>query len=79
MTKAYLDGKGDTIKMSKRQVVHYMKIEGEFLGFLAGLAAKALPFLARPFSQHWRLGHCQVSGLHLLRRLLTKPWEMDCI
>jgi len=47
MTKAYLDGKGVTIKMSKRQVVHNMKIEGGFLGFLAGLAAKALPFLAK--------------------------------
>ena len=33
--------------MSRRQVVHNMKIEGEFLGFLAGLAAKALPFLAK--------------------------------
>jgi len=47
MTKAYQDGKGITIKMSKRQVVHNMKIEGGFLGFLAGLAAKALPFLAK--------------------------------
>jgi len=49
MTKAYQDGKGKgvTIKMSKRQVVHNMKIEGGFLGFLAGLAAKALPFLAK--------------------------------
>jgi len=46
-TKAYWDGKGITIKMSKRQVVHNMKIEGGFLGFLAGLAAKALPFLAK--------------------------------
>jgi len=47
MTKAYRDGKGITIKVSKRQVVHNMKIEGGFLGFLAGLAAKALPFLAK--------------------------------
>ena len=47
MTKAYQDGKGITIKMSKRQVVHTMKIDGGFLGFLAGLAAKALPFLAK--------------------------------
>jgi len=47
MTKAYQDGKGITIKMSKRQVVHNMKIEGGFLRFLAGLAAKALPFLAK--------------------------------
>jgi len=47
MTKAYLDGKGITIKMSKRQVVHNMNIENGLLGFLAGLAAKALPFLAK--------------------------------
>ena len=47
MTKAYRDGKSITIKMSKCQVVHNMKIEGGFLGFLAGLAAKALPFLAK--------------------------------
>jgi len=47
MTKAYHDGKGIAIKMSKRQVVHNMKIEGGFLGFLAGLAAKALPFLVK--------------------------------
>jgi len=79
MTKAYLDGKGVTIKMNKCQVVHNMKIEGGFLGFLAGLAAKALPFWQRPFSQHWRLGHGQVSGLHLLRRLIAKAWEKDCI
>jgi len=46
MTNAYWDGKGITIKMSKRQVVHNMKIEGGFLGFLAGLATKVLPFLA---------------------------------
>jgi len=47
MTKAYQDGKGITIKMSKRQVVHNMKIEGGFREFLAGLAAKVLPCLAK--------------------------------
>ena len=47
MTKAYQDGKGITIKMRKRQVVHIMKTEGGFLSFLAGLAAKALSFLAK--------------------------------
>jgi len=47
MTKAYQDGKGITIKMSKRQVVHNMKTEGGFLSFLACLAANALPFLAK--------------------------------
>ena len=47
MTKAYQDGKGVAIKMSKRQVVHNMKNKGGILGFLAGLAAKVLPFLAK--------------------------------
>ena len=47
MTKACQDGKGVTIKMSKHQVVHNMKTEGGFLSMLAGLAAKALPFLAK--------------------------------
>jgi len=42
MKKAYENGKGITIKMSKRQVVHNIKAEGGFLGFLAGLAARAL-------------------------------------
>jgi len=37
--KAYENGKGITIKMSKRQVVHNIKTEGGFLGMLAGLAA----------------------------------------
>ena len=47
MTKAYQDGKRVTINMSNRQVVHNMNIEGRILGFLAGLAAKALPLLAK--------------------------------
>ena len=47
MTKAYENGKGITIKISKRQVEHNKTIEGGFLSLLAGLAAKALPFLAK--------------------------------
>ena len=47
MTTAYDNGKGITIKMSRRHVVHSIKIEGRILGFLAGLAAKALPFMAK--------------------------------
>jgi len=47
MTKACENGKGITIKMSKRQVVHNMKIEGGILGFFAGLAAKVLPLLPK--------------------------------
>ena len=33
--------------MSSRQLKHNMKVEGGFLGLLAGLAARALPMLAK--------------------------------
>ena len=39
--KAYKEKKGMTIRMSKTQLVHNMKIEGGFLPALAGL----IPFL----------------------------------
>ena len=45
MTKAYQNGKGITLKMSKRQVVHNLFTICGFLSMSAGLAAKALPFL----------------------------------
>ena len=47
LAKAYENGKGITIRMSSRQLKHNMKIEGGFLGLLAGLAARALPMLAK--------------------------------
>ena len=45
--KAYEGRKGVTIKMSKTQLSHNMKVEGGFLGMLASLAARALPMLAK--------------------------------
>ena len=45
LKKAYETGKGVTIKMSKTQIAHNMKIEGGFLPLLAGLASQAIPFL----------------------------------
>jgi len=45
LKKAYETGRGITIKLSKMQLAHNMKIEGGFLPLLAGLAAKAIPFL----------------------------------
>ena len=54
--KAYEGGKGVTIKMSKTQLVHNMKVEGGFLGLLARAAARTiapilsktvLPFIAK--------------------------------
>ena len=64
MTKAYQDGKGITIKLSKRQVFHSMKIEGGFLGFLAGLAAKVLPCLAKTLANigNWSTVRCWVDS-----------------
>ena len=47
LAKAYENGKGITIKMSSRQLKHNTKVEGGFLGLLAGLAARALPMLAK--------------------------------
>ena len=47
MTKAHENGKGITIRMSSNQLKHNRKIEGIFLGLLAGLAARAIPMLAK--------------------------------
>ena len=47
LAKAYENGKGITIRMSLRQLKHNTKVEGGFLGLLAGLAARALPMLAK--------------------------------
>ena len=45
LKKAHQAGKGVTIKMSKSQVAHNMKVQGGFLLLLAGLTSQALPFL----------------------------------
>ena len=47
LAKALENGKGITIRMSSKQLKHNTKIEGGFLGLLAGLAARALPMVAR--------------------------------
>ena len=47
LAKAYEDGKGITVRMSSRQLKHNTKVEGGFLDLLAGLAARALPMLAK--------------------------------
>ena len=58
LAKAHENGKGITIRMSSKQLKHNTKIEGGFLGLLAGLAARALPMLART-----ALGVGALSGL----------------
>ena len=47
MTKAHENGTGITIRMTSKQINHNTKIEGGFFGLLAGLAARALPMLAK--------------------------------
>ena len=72
MTKAYQNGKGITIKMSKRQVAHNIKTEGGFLSFLAGLAAKALPFLVKPVHPTWATGALSGVGSALAQKATNK-------
>ena len=47
MAKAHENGRGITIRMTSKQLKHNMKTEGGFLGLLAGLAARALPMIAK--------------------------------
>ena len=61
LAKAHEDGKGITIRMSSKQLKHNMKVEGGFLGLLAGLAARAIPMLAKTVLP--ALGVGALSGL----------------
>ena len=61
IAKAYESGKGITIKMSKSQLKHNTTIEGGFLPMLAGLAASAIPMLAKTVLP--ALGVGALSGL----------------
>ena len=55
------DGKSFIIRMSSKQLKHNMKVEGGFLGLLAGLAARALPMIAKTVLP--ALGVGALSGL----------------
>ena len=61
LARAHENGKGITIRMSSRQLKHNMKIEGGFLGLLAGLAMRALPMITRTVLP--ALGVGALSGL----------------
>ena len=61
LAKAHEDGKGITIRMSSKQLKHNIKVEGSFLGLLAGLAARALPMLPKTVLP--ALGVGALSGL----------------
>ena len=61
IAKAHENGKGITIRMTSKQLKHNTRIEGGFLGLLAGLAARALPMLAKTVLP--ALGVGALSGL----------------
>ena len=61
LAKAHENGKGITIRMTSKQLKHNTKIEGGFLGLLAGLAARAIPMLAKTVLP--ALGVGALSGL----------------
>ena len=61
LAKAHENGKSITIRMSSKRLKHNTKIEGGFLGLLAGLAARALPMVARTVLP--ALGVGALSGL----------------
>ena len=61
LAKAHENDKGTTIRMSLDQLKHNTKVEGGFLGLLAGLAARALPMLAKTVLP--ALGVGALSGL----------------
>ena len=61
LVEAQENGKGITIRMISNQLKHNKKIEGGFLGLLAGLAARALPLVAKTVLP--ALGVVALSGL----------------
>ena len=78
-------GKRVTFRMSKKQLKHNLKVEGGFLGLLAGLAARALPMIAKTVLPALGVGalsglastgvsKAMGSGLYLKRGLLTE-WK----
>ena len=86
--KAYESKKGLTIKMSLKQLKHNMKVEGGFLGLLAGLAARALPMVARTVLPalgvgalsglaSTRVSKAMGSGLYLKKGGLVSQVETD--
>ena len=86
LAKAHEDGKGITIRMSSKQLKHNMKVEGGFLGLLAGLAARALPMLAKTVLPALGVGalsglassgvqKAMGSGLYLKKGALLAKWK----
>ena len=66
--------------MSSRQLKHNTKVEGGFLGLLAGLAARALPMLEKtvlPALASTGVQKAMGSGLYLKKGSLVSEVETD--
>ena len=84
LAKAHEDGKGITIRMTSKQLKHNMKVEGGFLGLLAGLAARALPMIAKTVLPALGVGALSTgvqkamgNGLYLKKGGLISQVETD--
>ena len=86
LAKAHEDGKGITIRMTSKQLKHNMKTEGEFLGLLAGLTARALPMIAKTVLPALGVGalsglassgvqKAMGNGLYLKTEVLLVKWK----
>ena len=88
LAKAHENGKGITIRMGSKQLKHNTKIEVGFLGLLAGLAARALPMIAKTVLPALGVGalsglastgvqKAMGSGLYLKKRGIVSQVETD--
>ena len=78
LTKAFQNRKGVRLTMSPTQLKHNLTMEGGFLGMLAGLAARALPFLAT--AAKTILPHLGIGALTgVLMQEFRSLWERDYI
>ena len=88
LAKAHENGKGIMIRMTSKQLKRNTKIEGGFFGLLAGLAARALPMIAKTILPTLGVGafsglassgvqKAMGSGLYLKKGGLVSQVEAD--
>lgn len=65
--------KGVTLKLSLAQVKYNLKVEGGFLGMLAGLAARVLPFLLKTVAPALATGAISGIANNLSQKALGPP------
>lgn len=70
LNKALTNGTGTIIKMSKTQLTKNIKYEGGFLSLLAGLAARALPMIAKTILPALGIGALQGAANSLTQKAI---------